>query len=296
MKLEIVNLQKSFKEKHVLNDVNFSVSSGNALGVLGRNGAGKTTLIRIILDLFKSDSGDIKLDGQPFDRKKHKIGYLPEERGLYPKKTLLDQLTYFGQLKGLSKAKAHEVIDDYLNRLELSDYKNKKLETLSKGNQQKVQLIVALIDDPDIVILDEPFSGLDPVTAQLLKDIVIDLIQKNKLVLFSSHQMNHIEEFCQNIVILNGGKIVLAGNLNQIKHNYPKDKVIINCEDPNSLQQLLPFTTTIKNDHLEVDLTEDLTKEIVFNSLNQQLAYTTGFYLNEPSLNDIFVRYTKEGI
>ena len=168
MKLEVKSLKKSFGDTEVLHNVSFSVESGRALGLLGRNGAGKTTTIRILMNVFKANSGQITIDGKPFVTKDYQVGYLPEERGLYPKKIIIDQLTYFAELKGMNRKDAVKSIDYWLERLEMSEYRNKRLDTLSKGNQQKIQLITALAHNPDIVILDEPFSGLDPVNAMLL--------------------------------------------------------------------------------------------------------------------------------
>ena len=201
MKLEIKDIYKSFTQTEVLHGISFSVERGKALGLLGRNGAGKTTTIRIIMNLFEANKGEILLDGKKFTPKYHHIGYLPEERGLYPKKKVFEQLVYLGELRGLSRKEAKENTNYWLKRLGVEEYKNKMLETLSKGNQQKVQLAETFLTNPDIVILDEPFSGLDPVNSQILKDIINELISQNKLLIFSSHQMGYVEEFCEFIHI-----------------------------------------------------------------------------------------------
>ena len=193
MLLELRDICKSFGEKQVLKGISFKAQSGKAFGLLGRNGAGKTTTIRILMNVFPPDSGEVLIDGKPLDYDRIGIGYLPEERGLYPKKTILDQLVYFSVLKGMSRKQAVSAIDMWLERLEMTEYRNRRLDTLSKGNQQKIQLITALAHDPDIIILDEPFSGLDPVNAMMLKDVVREQLQKGKIVLFSSHQMSYIE-------------------------------------------------------------------------------------------------------
>ncbi|MBQ1962153.1 MAG: ATP-binding cassette domain-containing protein, partial [Clostridia bacterium] len=198
MLLELRNISKSFGEKQVLKGISFKAQSGKAFGLLGRNGAGKTTTIRILMNVFPPDSGKVLIDGKPLDYDRIGIGYLPEERGLYPKKTILDQLVYFSVLKGMSRKQAVSAIDMWLERLEMTEYRNRRLDTLSKGNQQKIQLITALAHDPDIIILDEPFSGLDPVNAMMLKNVVREQLQKGKIVLFSSHQMSYIEEFCDS--------------------------------------------------------------------------------------------------
>ena len=219
MRLEAKNLEKSFGEKRVLRGVSFAAESGRALGLLGRNGAGKTTSIRIVMQVFPPDGGEVLLDGERLHTDRVRIGYLPEERGLYPKKPIFEQLVYFGRLAGLSKKQTVQNAERLLKRLEATQYRDKRLETLSKGNQQKIQLVATLIADPQIVILDEPFSGLDPVNAQLLKDVVRELIAQGKIVLFSSHQMNYIEEFCDDIAILHEGEIALAGALRDIKRS-----------------------------------------------------------------------------
>lgn len=227
MKLEVKNLKKTFGEKEVLHGISFSIESGKALGLLGRNGAGKTTTIRILMDVFRATGGEILLDGAPFQSAKHRIGYLPEERGLYPKKTVGEQLVYLGMLRGLSRKTAKANVKRWLERLGVSEYENWKLETLSKGNQQKVQLAQTLVCDPEIVILDEPFSGLDPVNSQILKDVISEQIADGKLVIFSSHQMSYVEEFCEDVVIINRGEIVLDGELREIKRAYGKDRLIL---------------------------------------------------------------------
>ena len=187
MKLEVKNLHKSFEEREVLHGINFSIESGKALGLLGRNGAGKTTTIRILMDVFQPNEGEVLLDGQKFVPSHYQIGYLPEERGLYPKKKVSEQILYLAALRGVPQKQAKENLKALLRELNIEEYENRKLDTLSKGNQQKVQLAQTLVCNPDIVILDEPFSGLDPVNSQLLKEAVQKLISENKLVIFSSH-------------------------------------------------------------------------------------------------------------
>ena len=171
MRMVVSNLKKSFGDTEVLHGISFTVESGRALGLLGRNGAGKTTTIRILMDVFKANSGAVLIDGKPFSTREYQIGYLPEERGLYPKKTVAEQLVYLAMLRGIGAKEAKEKMKKWLIRMGVAEYENRKLETLSKGNQQKVQLAQTLLCDPDIIILDEPFSGLDPVNAQILKDL-----------------------------------------------------------------------------------------------------------------------------
>ena len=291
MILELKNIEKSFGEKKVLTGVSFKAEGGKAFGLLGRNGAGKTTSIRILMDVFPANSGEVLIDGQPIDYNKIGIGYLPEERGLYPKKIIIDQLTYFAELKGMGRKEAVKSIDYWLKRLGMTEYRNKKLETLSKGNQQKIQLITALAHDPDIIILDEPFSGLDPVNAMLLKDVVKQQISKGKIVLFSSHQMSYIEEFCDSIAILNNGVVALHGDLHDIKRDYPRDRLVVKTETPNAIiADFGASCTVMDNGDLMIRLADPCEKKATMTRLveNYDIDEVKVF---EPSLNDIFVEY-----
>lgn len=298
MKLEVKNLTKSFGEAEVLHGISFDLESGSALGLLGRNGAGKTTTIRILMDVFKANSGTILMDGKPFFPKEYQIGYLPEERGLYPKKTVTEQLVYLAMLRGMSAKQAKENTKKWLTRMGVLEYENRKLETLSKGNQQKVQLAQTLICDPDIVILDEPFSGLDPVNAQILKDVIQEQIQVGKLVIFSSHQMSYVEEFCDKIVILNHGDVVLAGDLKEIKREFGQDRLVISALGE-TLQELaerleksfsdLLIVEKVQKDRIVIRQTETGNKSAIVQRLLEQDVDMEFFGLYEPSLNDIFV-------
>ena len=291
MVLELKNIEKSFGEKKVLTGVSFKAEGGKAFGLLGRNGAGKTTSIRILMDVFPANSGEVLIDGQPIDYNKIGIGYLPEERGLYPKKIIIDQLTYFAELKGMSHKEAVKSIDYWLERLGMTEYRNKKLETLSKGNQQKIQLITALAHDPDIIILDEPFSGLDPVNAMLLKDVVKQQISKGKIVLFSSHQMSYIEEFCDSIAILKNGVVALHGDLHDIKRDYPRDRLVVKTETPDLIAADFGASCTVMdNGDLMIRLCSPSEKKATMTRLieNYDIDEVKVF---EPSLNDIFVEY-----
>lgn len=300
MILTVNNVTKSFGEKSVLKGISFSAESGKAIGILGRNGAGKTTLIRIIMGVFGADSGSVFLDGEPISEHSLKIGYLPEERGLYPKKKIMEQLIYFAALQNIDKKTAIKNADALFKRLEIEEYKNKRLDTLSKGNQQKVQLIATLITNPDIIILDEPFSGLDPVNASLLKDLVKDLISDGKLVLFSSHQMNYIEEFCNEILILNGGEIVLSGTIKDIKRSYARNIIEIKTDDLEPLKDFLVSShfnfikrVTTDNEKITVTLIDENFKDKLMEALSQFGNGIDSFSVKEPTLNEIFVSYTE---
>lgn len=298
MKLEIKNLRKSFSGNEVLHGISFSVESGKALGLLGRNGAGKTTTIRILMDVFKGDSGEILIDGNPFIPTNYQIGYLPEERGLYPKKKVTEQIVYLANLRGISKKEAKENTKKWLKRLGIEEYENRKLDTLSKGNQQKVQLAQTLVCNPEIVVLDEPFSGLDPVNAQILKDVVSELISNNKIVIFSSHQMSYVEEFCEDIAIINKGNISLSGNLKEIKKDFGKNRLILSANNY-SLEELrkvcenqfkdLVNVYEVKKDFLVLELCEDCTKNNFLKSIINSDIDVEKFAVYEPTLTDIFV-------
>lgn len=292
------NLKKSFAGKEVLHGISFSVESGKALGLLGRNGAGKTTTIRILMDVFRANEGEILLDGKPFVPRNHQIGYLPEERGLYPKRKVLEQMVYLAMLRNVPKTKAKENAKKWLERLEIGQYENNLLETLSKGNQQKVQLASVLVCDPEIIILDEPFSGLDPVNSQILQDVVKELIAVGKIVIFSSHQMSYVEEFCEDIVIINQGQVVLEGNLNEIKLAYGREQLILGdrnksvqefkqfCEQ--ELTEILQVCGQTK-DALIVKLLEGQTRKDLLKALLEKNVEVEQFETYKPSLNDIFV-------
>lgn len=297
MRLEIKNVNKTFDKTQILHDVSFTVESGRAMGFLGRNGAGKTTTIRSLMDVFKADSGEFLLDGRPLDRDKHKIGYLPEERGMYQKINIIDQLVYFGELKGMTKADAKESAMAGLERLELESYANKKMETLSKGNQQKIQILQAVINDPDIIIFDEPFSGLDPVNAQVLKDIIVEYINKDRIVLFSSHQMNLVEEFCDDITFIKKGHILLSDNLNKVKAEMGEGKYLLktNNEGLESLSTIdgVNNVEVLKNEIL-LEIDKDLLTNKLLASIMNKGFVIESFKPYRPSLEKIFIDLDKK--
>ena len=303
MKLEVRNITKSFGDKQVLHGISFEVLSGRALGLLGRNGAGKTTTIRILMDVFHANSGELYLDDEKFNQRKHLIGYLPEERGLYPKKKVIDQMVYLGRIRGISKSEAVANSKKWLKRLEISEYENAKLETLSKGNQQKVQLASTLVCNPEIVILDEPFSGLDPVNSRILQDVVKELISDNKLVIFSSHQMSYVEEFCEDIVIINKGDVVLAGDLEKIKRKFGENQLVISAVNynldeleqllRNTLSDIIEITGKTRNELIVRNIGNVTRKELLTRIMSQNIEIEH-FETYKPSLNDIFVSQVGE--
>ena len=298
MKLEVKDITKSFGDKQVLHGISFEVQSGRALGLLGRNGAGKTTTIRILMDVFRANSGEVLLDGEKFNQRKHLIGYLPEERGLYPKKKVIEQMVYLGRIRGISKSKAVANSKKWLKRLGVLEYENAKLETLSKGNQQKVQLASTLVCDPDIVILDEPFSGLDPVNSRILQDVVMELIGQNKIVIFSSHQMSYVEEFCKDIVIINKGDGVLSGDLDNIKREFGKNQLVVSAVDKTlddleniineHMSDILEITGRTKEELIIKNVADVSRKQILSKFISENIEIER-FETYKPSLNDIFV-------
>ena len=273
------------------------MESGRALGLLGRNGAGKTTSIRIIMDIFRANAGEVLLDGKLFEPSKKQVGYLPEERGMYPKKTVLEQMVYFARLRGLDKKTAVESAKKWLGRLQIAEHEKRKMDTLSKGNQQKVQLATTLVCDPDIVVLDEPFSGLDPVNSQILKDVIRERIASGKIVIFSSHQMSYVEEFCEDVVIINQGEVVLQGSLDVIKHEYGQGKKILSALNLtlDELEQHLGKLTDLvqiegRNKYNVIfRLKDGIDQWKVLERLKAEGIEIDTYGSYEPSLNDIFV-------
>lgn len=301
MILEIKNLNKSFTDHHVLKDVSLTITSGRAMGFLGRNGAGKTTTIRSLMDVFKADSGEFLLDGKPFNPKQHRVGYLPEERGLYSKEKILHQLIYFATLRGAEPKAAKASAEYWLERFGLTYAKNHKLETLSKGNQQKVQIAQALLNDPEIIILDEPFSGLDPINSQVLKDVIKEAIANGKLLIFSSHQMNYVEEFCDEITLIEDGKIILRGNLKEIKRDLGQKRLrlissnLTQTNPDHYLSEIIKDIVVTQDTHsLIIELLNNKTKTQLLQELIENKIEIDSFANYEPSLYDIFVREVGE--
>lgn len=302
MSLVVKDLQKKYGEKTVVDHLSFSLEKPGVYALLGTNGAGKTTSIRMILGMLSKDGGEVLWNGEAMNALETNIGYLAEERGLYPKYKLMDQLMYFAKLKKVPKDVAKERILYWAKKLQVEEYlypakKGKKIEKdktadqLSKGNQQKIQLMAALISDPELIVLDEPLSGLDPVNTDLFKGIIKEVIDQGKYVIMSSHQMATIEEFCEDITILNRGKVVLQGNLNEIKKSYGRVNLLVKCDKP--------FDEIIEKHGLEViSATPEVTQIKVQNeaqakdilaSLMEADKQVIRFELREPSLHEIFV-------
>ena len=289
--LILENVSKTFVEKKAVEGISFSLNKPGVFGLLGTNGAGKTTTIRMLLGIIKKDSGEITWKGKEVDRKHVRFGYLPEERGVYPKTKIFDQLMYFARLKGMKVKEATEAIDYWLKRLDMEEYRNMLAEKLSKGNQQKIQFIIAVMNDPELIVLDEPFSGLDPVNTEMLSKVVEELVSKNKYIIMSSHQMSSIEEFCSNLTILNRGNTVLQGNLEEIKESYPSEKIEIiskdNIEDIIKNQGLEILEN--RENHYLVRIKEQTEGQNLFKKLAENNINLSKFEFKKPTLNEIFI-------
>ncbi|MBP3799470.1 MAG: ATP-binding cassette domain-containing protein [Bacilli bacterium] len=291
MSLILKNVSKKYGNKTVVNNISFGLEKPGVFGLLGTNGAGKTTTIRMLLGILKTNSGEITWKGKAVNRKEVNFGYLPEERGVYPKVKIVDQLVYFAELKGMSKEDALKSIDKWSKVLKVEEYLGMPAEKLSKGNQQKIQFLTAIIHDPELVVLDEPFSGLDPVNTDIIKNVIIDLVKAGKYVIMSAHQMVTIEEFCSDILILNKGKTVLQGNLQDIKDTYPANRVLVNCNaDIKDLvkKQKLTIENEVNNNYIihidKEDQADKLLTELVKNKIKIEK-----FEIMKPTLNDIFI-------
>ncbi len=289
--LVLNQVSKSFAGKKVVDKVSLKLDKPGVYGLLGTNGAGKTTTIRMLLGIINKDSGEITWNGQAVNRKDVNFGYLPEERGVYPKTKILDQLIYFAELKGMNKVDAEKSIRKWAKRLKVEEYLEMPAEKLSKGNQQKIQFMTAIIHDPDLVVLDEPFSGLDPVNTTILKDIIINLVKSGKYVIMSAHQMATIEEFCSDILILNKGKTVLQGNLKDIKAAYPANRVEIDVdEDINKyINQAKLTILNEKNHQYTLRISNETEAEKLLKQLVENHIKINRFEILKPTLNDIFI-------
>ncbi len=294
--LKLENITKYYGDFLAVDNLSFTVKPGEIFGLLGVNGAGKTTTFRMIMGLLEPTGGKITLDGKPINYDvTDKIGFLTEERSLLTKLTVLEQSEFYGTLKGMSKEEIHNRLDYLLDKFGISEYKNKKIKELSKGNQQKIQFITAIINEPKLLILDEPFSGLDPFNVELFKQEIIDMAKNGSMIIFSSHRMEHVELFCKKIVVIMKGKSVLDGYLKDIKEQYRKKNIIIKGDvETTDLKKIkgVVSVTKLGNSELEVkiennDITDKVFKAIKNNNI-------TKFVVEEPSLNEIFVEKVGE--
>lgn len=302
MSFEVRHLQKKFGDKVAVEDLSFELKNPGVYALLGTNGAGKSTSIRMMLGILSRDHGEVLFNGENFDTHKVNVGYLAEERGLYPKYPIMDQLLYFASLKGLSADTAMERIKYWGERLEVMEYlfperkKGKKFkptlaDQLSKGNQQKIQLMAALISDPEFLILDEPLSGLDPVNTELFKSVIHEEIDKNKYIIMSSHQMPVIEEFCEDITILTRGKAVVHGNLNEIKKSYGRVNLFVKCDEDIS-DTIKTLGIKVVNDTpagIQLRVNNEAEAGHLLKELTSANKTIVRFELREPSLHEIFI-------
>ena len=295
--LEIKNVSKSFGKVKALDNVSFNVEKGNLFGLIGQNGAGKSTLFRCIMDFFDEYEGEILYDGNlmkslPLE----KIGFLPEERSLSPKKTIEEEIRYFARLnlmKGLDK----KTLQKYFDKFEIKGKLNDKIKDLSKGNQQKVQLLASLIYKPDFLILDEPFSGLDPYNIRLLQDIIKEVNNSGTTIIFSSHNMENIEDMCNKLVMLKDGQVVLEGSPKEIRNSYPKDKLLIECEeDISEILNDFVITYTKDSNTYRIKLNDPTDGRKIYERLREKFDYIPVFAQTPPSLNEIFTRKVEEDV
>lgn len=294
--LQVQKVSKHYGDKTAVNGIDFQVNEGEIFGLLGANGAGKTTTMRMVLGLIYPDEGQILWKGQGYHEELRRImGYLPEERGLYPKIKVSDQIVYLAELRGMSRKEADRSLKEWLEKFNVTEYYNKRVEELSKGNQQKIQFIASVIHNPEILILDEAFSGLDPVNVELLKTTVTELRQQGTTILFSSHRMEHVEELCENIVILHRSNTVLQGNLKEIKRQFPKERVLLETERKVDGLERINGVTNVRETAAgyEVSINHlDAAQEILNTASAQSTVYR--FQVMEPTLNDIFIRTVGE--
>ena len=291
MGLKVQNVSKTFGKKLAVDNISFEMNKPGVFGLLGTNGAGKSTTIRMILGILKKDSGKITWNGKEVERKYVNFGYLPEERGIYPKIKICDQLMYLAKLKGMKKKDAENAMDFWLKRLEVEEYRDLPAEKLSKGNQQKIQFITAVLHNPELLVIDEPFSGLDPINTELLKSAILELVEKGTYIIMSSHQMASIEEFCTDILILNKGKTILQGNLKEIKESYKANKVelITKIDVSKEIEEVgLKIIKNLEN-HYEIAISDEKEAQMLLKNLISRNIEIEKMEVKKPSLNDIFI-------
>lgn len=287
--LEVTNVTKQFGDYLAVNDVSFNTDEGTLFGLLGPNGAGKTTLIRMITNILMPDKGEVKLNGEIVNQEiVSKIGYMPEERGLYKKMKVGEQLKYLARLRGLTSSNATEAINYWLQKFDIANWHSKKIEELSKGMAQKIQFISTVIHNPKVIILDEPFSGLDPVNTNLIKDEIFELKQKGASIIFSTHRMEQVEEICEEILLISKGQKVLEGKVDQIKHDFKKN--IFNIKTNQSLTSNELYSVKGNNAAgIQVQIAENATINKVLQSMLANNIELQGFEEVLPSINEIFI-------
>lgn len=291
--LEVKNLSKSFGKLKAVDNVSFEVPEGSIFGLIGRNGAGKTTTIRMMMNIYSPDSGEVTLRGMKVGQDfKDRVGYLPEERGLYKKMKVIDTLLFFAELKGVTGRAVSKKLKEYLKRFDLWERRNSKIEDLSKGNQQKIQFIATILHDPEFIILDEPFSGLDPINTNLLKEIILEKKKEGKVIIFSTHLMEFAEKMCDHIAMIDHGKIILSGSMSEIKSKFAQKNVSLNYEGDISflknhsiVKSISDFGNSTGIELKDASHTKELLKLLVENNIT-----VNKFDANEISLHEIFVK------
>lgn len=290
--LTITNISKRFGTHQANDDITLSIESGRIFGLLGPNGAGKTTLIRMITNIIMPDEGEIRLDGQPMaSLQQHRIGYLPEERGLYKKLTVAEQLTYFGQLKGLDAREALHRGSAWLHRMNAAGWESRKVQELSKGMQQKVQFIATILHEPSLLILDEPFSGLDPVNSDVLISVIKELKDRGTSIILSTHQMDQVERLCDDIALINAGRVVLQGNVADVRARYRSNRIYIEYVGDQTALASIPGATIehATQGRAELTLSDAASARDVLTFVHERVDILK-FEVSSPTLHDIFVR------
>ena len=296
MGLLVEHINKSFAQFHVIKDLSMEVREGSIFGFLGPNGAGKTTTMRMILDIIRPDSGRITWNGKDVrEVPRRNWGYLPEERGLYPKVEVEEQLVFLARLNGLSKSAAREQLDEWLERFQITEYRKMKVEELSKGNQQKIQFLATILHDPLILIMDEPFSALDPVNANLLKEALLEMHRRGKTMIFSTHQLEQVEELCEDVLIIDKGQTIVQGSVREVKRQHGRNVARLKLDNDPQVLWLDTLegvqVTKRRQDYIEMQIRANLNPNLIVEAALQHGGIISRFELTEPSLTDIFIEH-----
>jgi ABC-2 type transport system ATP-binding protein len=299
MGLLVEHIDKSFSGLQVITDLSMEVQEGSIFGFLGPNGAGKTTTMRMILDILRSDSGRITWNGQDVSQvPRRAFGYLPEERGLYPKTEVEEQLLFLARLHGLTKSAAQHHLDEWLERFQITGYRHKKVDELSKGNQQKIQFLATILHDPLILIMDEPFSGLDPINAAILKEAFEEMHRRGKTIIFSTHQLEQVEELCQDVVIINKGQVIVQGSVREVKRQHGRNRALLKLDNDPQARWLdgLPGVQVTKRrqDYIEMQIRANQSPNLIVEEALRRGGVISRFELTEPSLTDIFIEHVSQ--
>jgi ABC-2 type transport system ATP-binding protein len=296
MGLVVEHIDKSFAENHVIKDLSMEVREGSIFGFLGANGAGKTTTMRMILDILRPDSGLITWNGKDVrELPRHNLGYLPEERGLYPKVKVDEQLIFLARLNGLSKSAALKQLDEWLERFQIPQYRKMKVEELSKGNQQKIQFLATILHDPLILIMDEPFSGLDPINTNLLKEAFLEMHRRGKTMIFSTHQLEQVEELCEDVLIIDKGQTIVQGSVREVKRQHGRNVARLKLDNDSQALWLDTLegvqVTKRRQDYIEMQIQANLNPNLIVEAALRHGGIISRFELAEPSLTDIFIEH-----